>query len=85
MNAAMLIFAVSFILINVVSGTGATRQALIIESISITVYITFIYLSVEIIHWPVEAVWLSEIIYWLIIGVMSWAYIRSMKWMKIVV
>ena len=85
MNAAMLAFSVAFILMNVVSGTGATRQALIIESIAITVYIAYIYIVVEIMHLPVEAVWVSEIIYWIIIGVMSWVYLRSMKWEKIVV
>jgi putative MATE family efflux protein len=85
MNIAMLLFSVAFVLINVVSGTGATKRALIIESVAITVYIAYIYIVVTIMKLPVEAVWVSEIIYWLIIGVMSWVYIRSMKWEKIVV
>ena len=85
MNIAMLMFSAAFVLITVVSGTGATRQALIIESTAITIYIAYIYLAVEILKLPVETVWVSEIIYWIIIAVMSWIYLRSMKWEKIVV
>ena len=85
MNIAMLIFSVAFVLINAVSGTGATRQSLIIESAAITAYIAYIYIVVEILKLPVEAVWVSEIIYWIIIAVMSWTYLRGRKWEKIVV
>ncbi|HLG34189.1 MAG TPA: MATE family efflux transporter [Bacteroidia bacterium] len=85
MNIAMLIFSVASVIINTVSGTGATKQALIIESAAITVYIAYIYIVVMVLQLPVEVAWVSEIIYWLILGAMAWVYLRGRKWEKIVV
>ncbi|MBK5286330.1 MAG: MATE family efflux transporter [Bacteroidia bacterium] len=84
MNIAMLAFSCAFVLITTVSGTGATRQALIIEAVAISSYIGYIYLVVMVLKLPVEVAWVSEIIYWTIIAVMSWLYLRSMKWQKII-
>lgn len=85
MTTAMLIFSVASVLINTVTGTGATRQALFIEVVAISVYVAYIYVVVSVLQLPVEVAWVSEIIYWLILAVMAWVYLRGRKWEKIVV
>lgn len=83
-NASMLFFAFAIVVISAVSGTGATRVALVIEIGSILIYMFYIYFVTFHLRLQVEYVWLSEIIYWLVTGVASYIYLRSNRWKKIV-
>lgn len=83
MASAMLFFSVGFVLITMVSGTGATRISLMIEIFAIAVYTTYIYFVVMVMKMPVESVWVSEVIYWILMGTLSYRYLRSMKWKSI--
>ena len=83
MTAAMLFFSVGFILITMVSGTGATRVSLQIEIFAIFIYVLYIYFVVMILKMPVESVWVSEAIYWMLMAALSYRYLKSMKWKSI--
>jgi putative MATE family efflux protein len=83
MNVAMLFFSVGFILITMVSGTGATRVSLMIESFAIFIYVLYIYVVVEVMKMRVESVWVSEVIYWMLMAALSYRYLKSMKWKSI--
>jgi len=76
----MLFFSVGFVLITMVSGTGATRVSLLIESFAIFIYVTYIYLVVMVMKMPVESVWVSEVIYWMLMAALAYRYLKSKKW-----
>lgn len=78
--AATLFFSISMVILSAVSGTGDTRAAMIIEIINIAAYLIFIILCSEVFHTSVEVVWLSEIQYWILMGVFSYIYLRGGKW-----
>lgn len=80
MTAAMLFFSVGFVLITMVSGTGATRVSLWIEIFAIFIYVTYIYFVVTIMKMPVESVWVSEVIYWILMAALAYWYLKSRRW-----
>lgn len=77
---AMFLFSVSIILLSTVSGSGNTRSAMVIEIVNISIYIVWIYLCVYEFHTSLEAVWFSEIIYWFLMGFLSYLYLKYTKW-----
>lgn len=81
--AASISLAVSLVLLSAVSGSGATRAALVIEFVNIAIYVAFIYICCINLKTKVEVVWLSEILYWVLMGVMAYFYLRSGKWKSI--
>ncbi len=77
---AAAVFSVSINLLSAVSGTGATRIALIIEITNIIIYFAYIIVVVLWFNASVEVVWMSEIIYWFSMGIWSYAYLIKGKW-----
>jgi putative MATE family efflux protein len=79
---ATLILSISIILLSAVSGTGKTRAAMRIEIVNILLYLGYIYVFTIIYKSSVEIVWLSEIIYWFSMGIFSFIYLKSKKWVE---
>lgn len=79
-TVGMMFMSFSVIWLNAVTGTGNTKVNLLIEAITITVYIIYVYLVLEVWHLNLTWAWASEILYWIVIFVMAYAYIRSGKW-----
>jgi len=82
-NIAMFFFSTAIVCISAVSGTGATKMALMIEIAAIFIYLLYIYLVTFILSGKVETVWYSEVIYWGFTGLASYVYLRSQHWRKI--
>ena len=80
MAVSMLFFFVGFVLITMVSGTGATYISLLIESFAIFIYVLYIYFVVVIFKMQVESVWVSEVIYWMLMAALAYRYLKSRKW-----
>ncbi len=74
------IASVSNIAFNAVSGTARTEIALVIETLTIGIYLVFTYLFAVKFAFPVHFVWTVELIYFTIIGLLSYLYIRSGYW-----
>lgn len=79
---ALLLFSFSNILFNGVSGTAKTEIALFIEVITIGIYLIAAYTYVEVLHLPIYLVWTAELVYFLILGILSFLYLRSKLWNK---
>ena len=79
---ATLILSISVVLLSAVSGTGKTKAAMRIEIVNIVLYLGYIYVFTIIYKSSVETVWLSEIIYWFSMGVFSFIYLKSRKWVE---
>jgi Na+-driven multidrug efflux pump len=81
----MITFIPGVILNNSLSGTGDTKSAFIIEVFGTFVYLTYTYFVALVFHLPSTYIWAAEMVYWLMIGGLSYIRLRSLKWKKIVV
>ena len=81
-SIAMICCAVSNILFNAVSGTGNTRTAFLIEMITLFFYMVYIYYTAIVVQYSLSVVWFSEFIYWGLIGIFAYFYMRNGKWKK---
>lgn len=79
---AMFIFSSGIILLSAISGAGKTKVAMGIEFINIFIYMFYIYMCVFYIRTKLETVWLAEIIYWAIMCILSFWYLKKGKWKK---
>ena len=79
-SIAVLFFAVANVIINVVSGTGSTKIAFYMELFTLSFYISFVYFTSIIFPQPVEIVWMSEFIYWTLIGGLGYLFLLKGKW-----
>jgi len=77
---ASFIFSASLIYFNGMLGLGNTRRNLAYESITITCYLLYCYIVVEVLRSPLWVAWTSELIYWLVMLLLSGFYMKSKKW-----
>lgn len=77
---ALVMFSVSMIMISVVSGTGNTKVTLIIDVVTLGMYLLMAYLLAVVFNTSIADVWFTEAFYYLCVGFMSFIYLRSGKW-----
>lgn len=82
-SISIIFFAAATVLLSVVSGTGNTQMTLIIEIITLIIYLNFTYTMVHSWHQPLAMVWTSEIVYFSGMMLFSGMYLWSGKWMNI--
>ena len=73
-------FSIGNIIVNAVSGTGNTKTAFVIEVVTLVFYVGYVYYTSIIAPQPVHIVWMSEFVYWTIIALLGYFYLRSRKW-----
>lgn len=76
----VLCMSVATVWLNAVTGTGNTRINLLIEIVTIFTYSIYIWQVLEV--WKLSLVWAwaSELLYWMVLFILSFIYIRSGKW-----
>jgi len=77
---AVFLFSATIVLFNGVLGTGNTRSGLAIEVITLSLYLVFAWFLAIKLHVPIEMVWLCEYMYAIVLGSLSWIYLRMGKW-----
>ena len=77
---AMVLMSASVIWLNAVTGTGNSRVTFIIELVTIILYCSYVYLTLEKYNLSITIGWMSEWLYWVSIFSLSFWYIRSGKW-----
>ena len=65
-----------------VSGTGNTRTALILEIITLMIYIFYIWFSIIYMKFPLEYCWTCEYVYAIFIFLCSFTYLKKGSWKK---
>ncbi|MDY0104483.1 MAG: MATE family efflux transporter [Lentimicrobium sp.] len=83
--SALLLFSFASILFNGVSGTANTATALWIEIGTIAVYLTIAWILANQLKLSVALVWTSEYVYFLVLSLLSYLYLKSGNWRKKVV
>ena len=79
-SVALFCFSVAMTWFSGVSGSGNTRMALWIETITILVYCLLAWFLGIVLQSSVEIIWLTEPVYFLLLSLVSIAYMLSGKW-----
>ena len=77
--------SVSIILYNIISGAGKTHITLTIEGIVMTVYVLWAYAVAYRWQGTVTMIWLSELWYGILMGLIAGSYLKFANWKKTVV
>lgn len=72
--------AMGFVMLNAVSGTGRTRVSLVIEMLTLSIYMAYTYAATVGLRLQLPAVWCSEFIYGTLLALGAWLYLRSGRW-----
>jgi putative MATE family efflux protein len=75
----LLAFAAGTMLFHTVVGVGEADRALGLEVVATAGYLLAAWGAVRL-GWPLAAVWATEIGYWLLLGTLSWYYLRTGRW-----
>ena len=81
-SVAMIFCAVGNIIFNAVSGTGNTRTAFVIEFFTLFFYLGYVYYTAIISPSSTAVVWMSEFVYWSLIGIAGYIYLQKGNWRK---
>jgi len=79
-NVAALMLAAAFIFFSAVSGTGKTQVSFIIEVIVLVIYMAYTWYIIMVAKGNISVVWAAECVYALILGSLSFLYLKSDKW-----
>ncbi len=79
-SAAMIILCVGVIWLNAVVATGKTKVVFWIEFWGITAYLVYVWVVIEILQLSLEIAWMSEWIYWVVLYLLSYLYLKYGKW-----
>jgi putative MATE family efflux protein len=80
MSLALLLFAVATTVFSGVTGSGNTRTALAIETLTILFYLAIAWILGIYFKLDVALVWLTEPVYFVLLGLLAAAYLRYGKW-----
>ena len=81
-SVAIIFCAVGNIIFNGVSGTGNTRTAFFIEFLTLFFYLSYVYFTSVIHPSATYVVWMSEFVYWILIGALGYLYLLKGNWRK---
>ncbi|MFZ9387961.1 MAG: MATE family efflux transporter [Chitinophagaceae bacterium] len=84
-SAGIMLMSVATVWLNAVTGTGNTRVNLLIEIVAIGVYTIYVYMVLHILRLGLVWAWASELIYWGLLFLLSYLYLRSGRWKKKVI
>lgn len=79
----MFFFSIAFILFNGVSGTGNTKISLLIEFITITIYLVVTYYIAIVFKLSLPWVWSTEFVYFGLLGSLSFFYLKWGNWKNV--
>ena len=79
-SIGMLFMSVANIWLNGVTGTGKTRVNLMIEIVAITMYLAYTFIFMKWHYISLAMAWSNEVVYWLTIFIMAFAFLKSGKW-----
>ncbi len=80
---ALLIFSISCMLSTIISGTGDTLMLLKIDVFTILLYLIYSYVLGIVLKCSVSTVWTAEIFYFIVLGLLSYMYIKKGRWKEL--
>ena len=80
MCAASFFQIAAFVLFNAVSGTGAVKMTVLIESVTLFLYTVFVWLVIIRLRPSPAIAWVGEIQYQIVVLILCSLYLMSGKW-----
>jgi putative MATE family efflux protein len=80
---ALVVMSFSTVWLNAVTGTGNSRMTFFIELVAIVVYCLYVFIALEVNKLSIWWGWMSEFLYWMVLFVLSYRYMKSNKWRKV--
>jgi multidrug resistance protein, MATE family len=81
----MLMMSIAVVWVNAVTGTGNSKMNLYTEIATIVFYVLYVYIVLEKYFLPITYGWMSEWLYWGIMFIPSYWYIKSNRWKSITI
>jgi multidrug resistance protein, MATE family len=81
-SLGMIMMSIASIWLNAVTGTGKTKMNLVIEIAAILFYLIYTFVIVKKLHLSLAVVWSNELVYWLLIFLVSFWFIKKGNWIK---
>ncbi len=82
---AMVIMSAATVWLYSVTGTGNSRVTFTIELITIIIYCIYVYIVLEYYKLSIFWGWVSELLYWALLFVLSYWYMKSRRWKEKIV
>lgn len=82
-SCALLLMSITVVWLNAVTGTGQTRINLQIEILAIVVYCIYNYWVLEKLNLSITVGWASEWLYWGVMFIPSYLYMKSNRWKNV--
>ena len=79
-TVGLMFMSVANIWLNAVTGTGKTKVNLLIELISITLYLLYTWYFMKLHYISLAMAWSNELVYWSTIFTLSFIFLKSGKW-----
>jgi len=79
----LMIFSIGGIYFNGLAGTGATLYGLLVQTGVAIFYVVYVAVAVMKLEVGLEWAWASEIIYWLVLFILTYVYLKSNRWHKL--
>jgi putative MATE family efflux protein len=79
-SVAVAFFAIANVILSGVSGTGSTKIAFYMEIVTLFFYISYVYYTTIINPQSVAVVWMSEFVYWILIGGLGYLFLQKGNW-----
>jgi len=72
--------SIGSVFVNTLSGTGATGFGLLLQAITVTIYLSYVFYITNLTSLGVYWVWTAEILYWVVMLLMVVLYLRTARW-----
>ena len=80
---SMLLFCIGSVYLQSINGIGRTHITLVIEILITGSYLLYSYLTIRVWEWDVKYIWSVEYIYFGLMTIASYAYLKFSNWKKI--
>lgn len=84
-SVAMVLMSIAVVWVNAVTGTGNSKMNLYTEMATIVFYLVYVYIVLEKLNMSISWGWLSEWVYWSVMFIPSYWYIKSNRWKSYVI
>lgn len=80
LGTMLLVSSIATVVYNGLMGTGATRISLIIQIISVILYLGYAFVVINVLHQGLGYAWSSEIVYWGFLLIFTAIYFYTGRW-----
>jgi MATE family multidrug resistance protein len=81
-GGSIFLFGFCSVYFHTINGSGNTHYTFYVELISVFAYILSAYLFIKVYHWDLYWVWTVEYIYFSVMGLFSFGYLKLFNWQK---